>query len=69
MTYSPASVEFLISVVGADQVMFGTDWPHQVHDTRGVGAALAWMNFAPIPRRDPARRLRSESGLRGRRDS
>jgi len=35
ISYSPKSLEFLISVVGADRVMFGTDWPHQVHDTKG----------------------------------
>jgi aminocarboxymuconate-semialdehyde decarboxylase len=38
ITYSPASLAFLISVVGADRVMFGTDWPHQVHDTKGAFA-------------------------------
>lgn len=25
----------LISVVGPDRVLFGTDWPHQVHDVYG----------------------------------
>ena len=45
ITYSPAALEFLISVVGADQVMFGTDWPHQVHDTRG-----AFANTARLPK-------------------
>lgn len=44
ITYSPASLDFLISVVGADHVMFGTDWPHQVHDTRG-----AFENTARLP--------------------
>ncbi len=33
--YSPKTLEFLVSVVGADRVMFGTDWPHQVRDTKG----------------------------------
>jgi aminocarboxymuconate-semialdehyde decarboxylase len=42
--YSPATLEFLVSVVGADQVMFGTDWPHQVHDTKG-----AFANTAGLP--------------------
>jgi aminocarboxymuconate-semialdehyde decarboxylase len=31
-------------VVGADRVMFGTDWPHQVHDTKG-----AFANTARLP--------------------
>jgi aminocarboxymuconate-semialdehyde decarboxylase len=44
ISYNPASLEFLISVVGADQVMFGTDWPHQVHDTEG-----AFANTARLP--------------------
>jgi len=38
ISYSPASLQFLISVVGESQVMFGTDWPHQVHDTKGAFA-------------------------------
>jgi len=45
ITYSPASLEFLISVVGPEQVMFGTDWPHQVHDTPG-----AFANTARLPK-------------------
>lgn len=45
ITYSPASLQFLISVVGADRVMFGTDWPHQVHDIRG-----AFTNTAQLPK-------------------
>jgi aminocarboxymuconate-semialdehyde decarboxylase len=31
-------------VVGAERVMFGTDWPHQVHDTEG-----AFANTARLP--------------------
>jgi aminocarboxymuconate-semialdehyde decarboxylase len=38
ITYSPESLAFLISIVGDEQVMFGTDWPHQVHDTSGAFA-------------------------------
>jgi aminocarboxymuconate-semialdehyde decarboxylase len=45
ITYSPASLEFLVSVVGADHVMFGTDWPHQVHDTKG-----AFANTEKLPK-------------------
>jgi aminocarboxymuconate-semialdehyde decarboxylase len=46
ISYNPASLEFLISVVGADQVMFGTDWPHQVHDTKGAFANTARLEQA-----------------------
>ncbi len=35
ITYNPGALQYLVSVVGASQVMFGTDWPHQVHDTPG----------------------------------
>lgn len=35
ITYDPGALQYLISVVGAERVMFGTDWPHQVHDTKG----------------------------------
>ncbi|MBB5442228.1 putative TIM-barrel fold metal-dependent hydrolase [Paraburkholderia sp. WSM4177] len=45
ITYSPASLEFLVSVVGADRVMFGTDRPHQVYDIRG-----AFANTARLPK-------------------
>jgi aminocarboxymuconate-semialdehyde decarboxylase len=31
-------------VVGAEQVMFGTDWPHWVHDTKG-----SFANTAALP--------------------
>ena len=33
-----------MSVVGADRVMLGTDWPHMVHDTKG-----AFANTAALP--------------------
>ena len=35
ITYHPAALQFLISIVGADRVLFGTDYPHQVHDMKG----------------------------------
>ena len=35
ITYHPASLQFLISIVGADRVLYGTDYPHQVHDVKG----------------------------------
>jgi aminocarboxymuconate-semialdehyde decarboxylase len=34
-------LRFLISVVGADRVLFGTDYPHQVHDIKGSMANTA----------------------------
>jgi aminocarboxymuconate-semialdehyde decarboxylase len=40
------ALQYLISVVGADHVVFGTDWPHQVHDTKG-----AFANSAQLPER------------------
>jgi aminocarboxymuconate-semialdehyde decarboxylase len=36
INYNPGALQYLISVVGADRVMFGTDWPHQVYDTVGA---------------------------------
>ena len=44
ITYNPAALRFLIRVVGADRVMFGTDYPHQVHDMKGSMA-----NTGPLP--------------------
>jgi len=44
ITYNLGALQYLISVVGADRVMFGTDWPHQVHDTKG-----AFANTASLP--------------------
>ncbi len=44
ITYNLGALQYLISVVGADHVMFGTDWPHQVHDTKG-----AFANSAQLP--------------------
>jgi aminocarboxymuconate-semialdehyde decarboxylase len=44
ITYNLGALQYLISVVGADHVMFGTDWPPQVHDTKG-----AFANSARLP--------------------
>jgi aminocarboxymuconate-semialdehyde decarboxylase len=44
ITYDLGALEYLISVVGADRVMFGTDWPHQVHDVVG-----SLRNTAALP--------------------
>ncbi|MDH6151174.1 MULTISPECIES: amidohydrolase family protein [Paraburkholderia] len=58
ITYSPASLEFLVSVVGADRVMFGTDWPHQVYDIRG-----AFANTARLPK-EQCDAIRGNNALR-----
>jgi aminocarboxymuconate-semialdehyde decarboxylase len=44
ITYNLGALQYLISVVGEEHVMFGTDWPHQVHDTKG-----AFANTAQLP--------------------
>ena len=44
ITYNLGALQYLISVVGESQVMFGTDWPHQVHDVKG-----AFANTARLP--------------------
>jgi aminocarboxymuconate-semialdehyde decarboxylase len=44
ITYDFRPLQYLISIVGAEHVMFGTDWPHQVHDTKG-----AFANSARLP--------------------
>jgi len=38
ITYDLGALQYLISVVGPEQVMLGTDWPHWVHDTKGAFA-------------------------------
>jgi aminocarboxymuconate-semialdehyde decarboxylase len=43
ITYNPGALQYLISVVGPEQVMFGTDWPHWVHDTKGAFANTALL--------------------------
>jgi aminocarboxymuconate-semialdehyde decarboxylase len=44
ITYNLGALQYLVSVVGAEHVMFGTDWPHWVHDTKG-----AFTNTAALP--------------------
>lgn len=58
ITYQPGPLQYLISVVGPEQVMLGTDWPHQVHDVKG-----AFANTALLP---PAqcRAVRGDNALR-----
>jgi aminocarboxymuconate-semialdehyde decarboxylase len=41
ITYHPGALNYLIEVVGADRVMLGTDYPHQVHDIAGAFAYTA----------------------------
>src|SRR5215469_9036096 len=58
ITYNLGALEYLISVVGAERVMFGTDWPHQVHDTKG-----AFANTAALPA-NQTKAVRSETAER-----
>jgi aminocarboxymuconate-semialdehyde decarboxylase len=44
ITYNLGALQYLISVVGEEHVMFGTDWPHQVHDTKGAFANTAQLS-------------------------
>ncbi|MGH7066658.1 MAG: amidohydrolase family protein [Acetobacteraceae bacterium] len=41
LTYNPESLHFLISIVGHEHVLFGADYPHQVHDLKGAMAHTA----------------------------
>ena len=52
ITYDLGALRYLISVVGPDRVMFGTDWPHQVHDVTG---SLANTAALPPDQRDAIR--------------
>lgn len=52
LTYDLGALRYLISVVGADRVLFGTDWPHQVHDVAG---SLANTAALPAEQRDAIR--------------
>ena len=58
ITYQPGPLQYLLSVVGADQVMFGTDWPHQVHDVRG-----SFANTALLPAKQ-CQAVRGDNALR-----
>jgi aminocarboxymuconate-semialdehyde decarboxylase len=52
LTYDPRALAYLISIVGPEWVMFGTDWPHQVHDVAG---SLANTAALPPDQRDAIR--------------
>ena len=56
ITYDLGALRYLISVVGADRVMFGTDWPHQVHDIAGSLANTAALPEASARRSAAGRR-------------
>ena len=52
ITYDLGALRYLVSVVGAERVLFGTDWPHQVHDVVG---SLANTAALPPEERDAIR--------------
>ena len=52
LTYDPRALAYLISIVGPERIMFGTDWPHQVHDVAG---SLANTAALPPDQRDAVR--------------
>ena len=58
ITYNLGALRYLISVVGHEHVMFGTDWPHQVHDTKGSLANTAALDD------EQTRAIRSENATR-----
>jgi aminocarboxymuconate-semialdehyde decarboxylase len=58
ITYNLGALRYLVSVVGADHVMFGTDWPHWVHDTKG-----AFANTAELPASECAA-IRGDNAMR-----
>lgn len=41
--YSPQALDYLIGIVGMDRVLYGTDYPHQVHDMAGMLAKTQVM--------------------------
>jgi aminocarboxymuconate-semialdehyde decarboxylase len=58
ITYDVRSLKYLISIVGEDHVMLGTDWPHWVHDTKG-----AFANTAQLPE-GQMKKVRAENAVR-----
>ncbi len=42
--YSAQALDYLISIVGAERVLYGTDYPHQVHDMAGMLAKTEAMS-------------------------
>ena len=41
--YSPEALNYLIRIVGIERVLYGTDYPHQVHDMAGMFAKTETM--------------------------
>ena len=58
LTYDPRALAYLISVVGPERVLFGTDWPHQVHDVAG---SLANTAALPPDQRDAIRSVNARA--------
>lgn len=56
--YSPEALEYLIGIVGVERVLYGTDYPHQVHDASGMLAKTEAMS----PRRRQA--IREDNAAR-----
>jgi aminocarboxymuconate-semialdehyde decarboxylase len=56
--YDPRAMHYLMSIVGPDRVMFGTDWPHQVFDTPG-----AMKHTAELPA-DQSKLIRSATAIK-----
>ena len=52
ITYDLAPLRYLIEVVGASQVMLGTDWPHRVHE---ADVAVSRLDALPAAQRDAIR--------------
>ena len=52
ISYDVRPLQYLISIVGAERVMFGTDWPHQVHDIKG---SFKHTGMLPADQRDAIR--------------
>jgi aminocarboxymuconate-semialdehyde decarboxylase len=47
---SPASLRFLVDLVGADRVMFGTDFPYEIGDAEGAIALPLLRQLPPAQR-------------------
>jgi aminocarboxymuconate-semialdehyde decarboxylase len=52
ISYDPGALRYLISVVGSDRVLFGTDWPHQVH---AIKESFTNTDLLPAGERDAIR--------------
>jgi len=59
ITYDIRPLQYLIDIVGDGRVMFGTDWPHQVYDTKGALANTSELTGPQCDavRADNARRV------------